>query len=127
MRTPGHQPEVVSPSSESERRGQLTISSNRRLKAAFILRDLPDETTLEIETQNRSYILVNRGQGQASDFRPSGVLSRARAGENRRLQLGWLHAEGVLSSAAACTSNSAILEYQRPIITSRIMEIRHKC
>ena len=35
------------------------------IEGGVYLKDLPDETTLEIETQNRSYILVNRGQGQA--------------------------------------------------------------
>ena len=35
------------------------------IEGGVYLKDLPDETTLEIETQNRSYTLVNRGQGQA--------------------------------------------------------------
>ena len=51
------------------------------IEGGVYLKDLPEETTLEIETQNRSYILVNRGQGQAlisghPEFCPEPVLVR---------------------------------------------------
>ena len=96
------------------------------IEGGVYLKDLPDETTLEIETQNRSYILVNRGQGQAlisghPEFCPEPVLVRIEGSNwggsmlkacyvGRGMHLEFRHPE-----------------YQRPIITSRIMEIRHKC
>jgi hypothetical protein len=95
------------------------------IEGGVYLKDLPDETTLEIETQNRSYILVNRGQGQAlisghPEFCPEPVLVRIEGSNwggsmlkacyvGRGMHLEFRHPE-----------------YQRPIITSRIMEIRHK-
>jgi len=94
------------------------------IEGGVYLKDLPDETTLEIETQNRSYILVNRGQGQAlisghPEFCPEPVLVRIEGSNwggsmlkacyvGRGMHLEFRHPE-----------------YQRPIITSRIMEIRH--
>src|SRR6266542_616288 len=96
------------------------------IEGGVYLKDLPDETTLEIETQNRSYILVNRGQGQAlisghAEFCPEPVLVRIE-GSN------W----GGSMLKASCVGRGMHLEfkhpeYQRPIVTSRIMEIRHKC
>ena len=96
------------------------------IEGGVYLKDLPDETTLEIETQNRSYTLVNRGQGQAlisghPEFCPEPVLVRIEGSNwggsmlkacyvGRGMHLEFRHPE-----------------YQRPIITSRIMEIRHKC
>ena len=95
------------------------------IEGGVYLKDLPDETTLEIETQNRSYTLVNRGQGQAlisghPEFCPEPVLVRIEGSNwggsmlkacyvGRGMHLEFRHPE-----------------YQRPIITSRIMEIRHK-
>lgn len=96
------------------------------IEGGVYLKDLPDETTLEIETQNRSYILVNLGQGQAllsghPEFCPEPVLVRIE-GSN------W----GGSMLKASFVGRGMHLEfrhpqYQRPIITSRIMEIRHKC
>ena len=96
------------------------------IEGGVYLKDLPDETTLEIETQNRSYTLVNRGQGQAlisghPEFCPEPVLVRIE-GSN------W----GGSMLKASFVGRGMHLEfrhpeYQRPIITSRIMEIRHKC
>jgi hypothetical protein len=95
------------------------------IEGGVYLKDLPDETTLEIETQNRSYTLVNRGQGQAlisghPEFCPEPVLVRIE-GSN------W----GGSMLKASFVGRGMHLEfrhpeYQRPIITSRIMEIRHK-
>jgi len=95
------------------------------IEGGVYLKDLPDETTLEIETQNRSYILVSRGQGQAlisghPEFCPEPVLVRIE-GSN------W----GGSMLKASFVGRGMHLEfrhpeYQRPIITSRIMEIRHK-
>jgi hypothetical protein len=95
------------------------------IEGGVYLKDLPDETTLEIETQNRSYTLVNRGQGQVlisghPEFCPEPVLVRIEGSNwggsmlkacfvGRGMHLEFRHPE-----------------YQRPIITSRIMEIRHK-
>ena len=95
------------------------------IEGGVYLKDLPDETTLEIETQNRSYILVNRGDGQAllsghPEFCPEPTLVRIEGSNwggsmlkacfvGRGMHLEFRHPE-----------------YQRPIITSRIMEIRHK-
>jgi hypothetical protein len=96
------------------------------IEGGVYLKDLPDETTLEIETQNRSYTLVSRGQGQAlisghPEFCPEPVLVRIE-GSN------W----GGSMLKASFVGRGMHLEfrhpeYQRPIITSRIMEIRHKC
>ena len=96
------------------------------IEGGVYLKDLPDETTLEIETQNRSYTLVNRGQGQAlisghPEFCPEPVLVRIE-GSN------W----GGSMLKASYVGRGMHLEfrhpeYQRPIITSIIMEIRHKC
>ena len=95
------------------------------IEGGVYLKDLPDESTLEIETQNRSYTLVNRGQGQAlisghPEFCPEPVLVRIE-GSN------W----GGSMLKASFVGRGMHLEfrhpeYQRPIITSRIMEIRHK-
>jgi hypothetical protein len=95
------------------------------IEGGVYLKDLPDETTLEIETQNRSYTLVNRGHGQAlisghPEFCPEPVLVRIE-GSN------W----GGSMLKASFVGRGMHLEfrhpeYQRPIITSRIMEIRHK-
>jgi hypothetical protein len=95
------------------------------IEGGVYLKDLPDESILEIETQNRSYTLVNRGQGQAlicghPEFCPQPVLVRIEGSNwggsmlkasflGRGMHLEFRHPE-----------------YQRPIVTSRIMEIRHK-
>lgn len=95
------------------------------IEGGVYLKDLPDQTTLEIETQNRSYVLVSRGDGQAllsghPEFCPEPVL---------------VHIEG--SNWGGSMLKSSFVgrgmhlefrhpEYQRPIITSRIMEIRHR-
>ena len=95
------------------------------IEGGVYLRDLPDETTLEIETQNRSYTLVNRGQGKAlisghPEFCPEPVLVRIE-GSN------W----GGSMLKACFVGRGMHLEFrhpefERPIITSRIMEIRQK-
>jgi hypothetical protein len=95
------------------------------IEGGVYLKDLPDETTLEIETQNRSYTLVNRGQGQAlisghPEFCPEPVLVRIE-GSN------W----GGSMLKASFVGRGMHLEfrhpgYERPIITSRILEIRQR-
>lgn len=93
------------------------------IEGGVYLRDLPDETTLEIETQNRFYTLVTRGGGLAlisghPKFCPEPVLVRIN-GSN------W----GGSMLKAAFVGRGMHLEFQhpsfpRPIITSRIIEVR---
>jgi len=93
------------------------------VEGGVYLRDLPDESTLEIQTQNRSYTLVYRGRGQAliwghPQFCPRPVLVRIEGSNwggsmikasfvGRGMHLEFTHPE-----------------YQRPIVTSRIVDIR---
>jgi hypothetical protein len=93
------------------------------VEGGVYLKDLPEESTLEIETQNRFYTLRSRG---GSNFLISGhprfcpvpvlvtiagsnwggsMLKRSYVG--RGMHLEFLHPD-----------------YERPIITSRIVEIR---
>ena len=93
------------------------------IEGGVYLPDLPPGSSLEIETENHFYILVNRGQGEMwisghPDFCPAPVLVRV-LGSNwggsmlkhsfigRGMQLEFRHPR-----------------YQTPIITSRIREIR---
>lgn len=93
------------------------------VEGGVYLKDLPSESTLEIETQNRFYVLVHRGGGQFMisghpKFCPSPTLVTV-SGSNwggsmlkksyvgRGMHLEFLHPE-----------------YERPIVTSRIIEIR---
>src|SRR5215470_2307772 len=93
------------------------------VEGGVYIKDLPVESTLEIETQNRFYTLTNRGEGQFlisghPKFCPSPTLVTV-AGSNwggsmlkksyvgRGMHLEFLHPD-----------------YERPIVTSRIIEIR---
>lgn len=106
----------------------LSDSINRNIvrsevEGGVYLKDLPEESTLEIETQNRFYTLENRGGGKflisghpkfcseptlvtvcGSNWGGS-MLKKAYVG--RGMHLEFLHPN-----------------YERPIITSRIIEIR---
>ena len=95
------------------------------VEGGVYLSDLPDESTLEIETQNRQYTIVYRGRGQAliwghPEFCPRPVLVRIEGSNwggsmlkssfvGRGMHLEFKHPE-----------------YQRPIVTSRIVEIRQR-
>lgn len=93
------------------------------IEGGVYLHDLPGESTLQIETQNRSYLIVHLGQGQAlisghPDFCPEPVQVRIE-GSN------W----GGSMLKTSFVGRGMHLEfrhpgYQRPIITSRIVEIR---
>lgn len=93
------------------------------VEGGVYLKDLPEESTLEIETQNRFYVLVHRGSGQFlisghPKFCPEPTLVQV-SGSNwggsmlkkayvgRGMHLEFLHPE-----------------YERPIVTSRIIDIR---
>ena len=95
------------------------------VEGGVYLQDLPLESTLEIETQNRSYVVVHRGGGQFlisghPQFCPQPVLVRIEGSNwggsmlkssyvGRGMHLEFRHPE-----------------YERPIVTSRIVEIRQK-
>lgn len=102
------------------------INSNivqSEVEGGVYLKDIPPESTLEIETQNRFYTLVHRGDGQFMicghpKFCPEptlvtvsgsnwggSMLKKAYVG--RGMHLEFLHPS-----------------YERPIVTSRIIEIR---
>ncbi|MGH9660175.1 MAG: hypothetical protein ACRD96_16620 [Bryobacteraceae bacterium] len=93
------------------------------IEGGVYLHDLPTESTIEVETQNRSYRIVNRGQGLAlisghPEFCPRPVLVRIE-GSN------W----GGSMLKTSFVGRGMHLEfrhpnYQRPIITSRIIDIR---
>ena len=93
------------------------------IEGGVYLKDLPDNATLEIETQNRRYRLHSRGQTEAlisghPEFCPEPTLVRI-AGSN------W----GGTMLKPAFIGRGMHLEfhhpqYERPIITSRIREIR---
>ncbi|PYT27993.1 MAG: hypothetical protein DMG57_16465 [Acidobacteria bacterium] len=107
----------------SDRVNRNIVSSE--VHGGVYLGDLPDECTLEIETQNRSYTLVHRGQGEAlicghPTFCPEPVLVKIEGSNwggsmlkpmylGRGMHLEFRHPE-----------------YERPIITSRILEIRQR-
>ena len=89
------------------------------------LRDLPQESTLEIETQNRSYTIVHCGAGEAlisghPEYCPEPVLVKIE-GSN------W----GGSMLKPSFVGRGMHLEfrhpgYERPIVTSRILEIRQR-
>ncbi len=89
------------------------------------LRDLPQESTLEVETQNRSYTIVHCGAGEAlisghPEYCPEPVLVKIE-GSN------W----GGSMLKPSFVGRGMHLEfrhpgYERPIVTSRILEIRQR-
>src|SRR5260370_11984167 len=93
------------------------------IEGGVYLKDLPDNATLEIETQNRRYRLHSRGQTEAlisghPEFCPEPTLVRI-AGSN------W----GGTMLKPAFIGRGMHLEfhhpqYERPIITSRIPQNR---
>ncbi len=95
------------------------------VEGGVYLGDLPNESTLEVETQNRSYTIVHRGKGQAlisghPEFCPEPVLVKIE-GSN------W----GGSMLKASFVGRGMHLEfrhpsYERPIITSKILEIRQR-
>jgi hypothetical protein len=95
------------------------------IEGGVYLRDLPDESTLEVATQNRRYILVLRNDGHAlisghPEFCPEPVLVRI-SGSN------W----GGSMLKAAFLGRGMHLEYRHPkfrgpIVTSPIVDIRLK-
>jgi hypothetical protein len=95
------------------------------IEGGVYLRDLPEESTLEVATQNRRYTLVVRGDGQAlisghPEFCPEPVEVRIH-GSN------W----GGSMLKAAYLGRGMHLEYRHPkyrgpIVTSPIVDIRLK-
>ena len=93
------------------------------VEGGVYLHSLPSQTTLEIQTQNRRYKLVHQGQGNAlisghPEFCPEPVLVRVE-GSN------W----GGSMLKSAFVGRGMHLEfrhpgYERPIVTSRILDIR---
>lgn len=93
------------------------------IEGGVSLHDLPPESALEIETENRFYTVVTRGRGEAliwghPEFCPMPVLVRI-AGSN------W----GGSMLKTAFIGRGMHLEirhpgYEKPIITSRIREVR---
>lgn len=95
------------------------------IEGGVYLRDLPDQSTLEVATQNRRYILVVHNDGNAlisghPEFCPEPVLVRI-SGSN------W----GGSMLKAAFLGRGMHLEYRHPkfrgpIVTSPIVDIRLK-
>jgi hypothetical protein len=95
------------------------------VEGGVYLRDLPHESTLEIETQNRSYTIVHCGAGEAlisghPEYCPVPVLVKIE-GSN------W----GGSMLKPSFVGRGMHLEfrhpgYERPIVTSRILEIRQR-
>ena len=93
------------------------------IEGGVYLDDLPADSELVIETQNRCYVLVHRGGGEAllsghPKYCPTPVLVRIQ-GSN------W----GGSMLKAAFLGRGMHMEfrhpdYERPIVTSRILEIR---
>jgi hypothetical protein len=93
------------------------------IEGGVYLRDLPDEAEIEVVTQNRGYTLVVRSDGSAwicghPEFCPEPVLVRI-TGSN------W----GGSMLKAAYIGRGMHMEfrhpdYQGPIVTSRIVDIR---
>lgn len=95
------------------------------IEGGVYLWDLPSESTLEIETQNRSYVIVHCGKGEAlisghPEFCPEPVLVKIEGSNwggsmlkpsyvGRGMHLEFRHPD-----------------YERPIVTSRILEIRQR-
>jgi hypothetical protein len=108
----------------------LSDEENRRIVQSEIeggvnLTDLPFASTLEIQTQNRCYTLVNRGQGQAlisghPQFCPEPVLVTI-AGSS------W--GDSMLKTSYIGRGMHMEFRhprYERPIVTSRILDIRQR-
>lgn len=95
------------------------------IEGGVYLGDLPGESTLEVETQNRSYTIVHCGKGEAlisghPEFCPEPVRVKIE-GSN------W----GGSMLKPSYVGRGMHLEfrhpgYERPIITSRILEIRQR-
>jgi len=95
------------------------------IEGGVYLGDLPGESTLEVETQNRSYTIVHCGKGEAlisghPEFCPQPVRVKIE-GSN------W----GGSMLKPSYVGRGMHLEfrhpgYERPIITSRILEIRQR-
>ncbi len=95
------------------------------IEGGVYLGDLPRESTLEVETQNRSYTIVHCGKGEAlisgnPEFCPEPVRVKIE-GSN------W----GGSMLKPSYVGRGMHLEfrhpsYERPIITSRILEIRQR-
>jgi hypothetical protein len=95
------------------------------IEGGVYLWDLPHESTLEVETQNRSYTIVHYGDGEAlicghPEFCPKPVLVKIE-GSN------W----GGSMLKPSFVGRGMHLEfrhpnYEQPIITSRILEIRQR-
>ncbi len=92
------------------------------IEGGVYLADLPKGAAIEVETRNRSYLLVNRGEGKAMisghpEFCPDPVLVTI-DGSN------W----GGAMLKMSFIGRGMHLEFQHPvfqtIITSRIVEIR---
>jgi hypothetical protein len=95
------------------------------IEGGVYLRDLPHQSTLEVETQNRSYTIVLCGRGEAlisghPRYCPEPVLVKIEGSNwggsilkpsfvGRGMHLEFRHPE-----------------YEQPIITSRILEIRQR-
>ncbi len=95
------------------------------IEGGVYLWDLPHESTLEGETQNRSYTIVHYGKGEAlicghPEFCPEPVLVKIEGSNwggsmlkpsfvGRGMHLEFRHPD-----------------YEQPIITSRILEIRQR-
>lgn len=93
------------------------------IEGGVYLTDLPDESTLEVETQNHFYTLVNRGDGKVlisghPEFCPEPVLVKVHGSTwggsmikvkfvGRGMHLEFRHPD-----------------FDRPIITSSIVDIR---
>lgn len=87
------------------------------------MRDLPVGGVLEIETQNRTYTLINRGNGKAllsghPEFCPSPTKVRVHGSNwgGRMLKTGFIGRGMHLEFAHP--------EHKMPVVTSRINEIR---
>ena len=102
------------------------INSNiiqSEIEGGVYLTDLPDESTLEVETQNHFYTLVNRGDGKVlisghPEFCPEPVLVKVHG-------CTW----GGSMIKVKFVGRGMHLEFRhpdfdRPIITSSIVEIR---
>lgn len=93
------------------------------VEGGVYLRDLPDESTLEIQTQNRSYTLVYRGRGLAliwghPQFCPRPVLVRIEGSNwGGSMIKSWFVGRGMHLEFRHPG-------YKRPIVTSRILDIR---
>jgi hypothetical protein len=95
------------------------------IEGGVYLWDLPRESTLEVETQNRSYTIVHYGKGEAlisghPEYCPEPVRVKIE-GSN------W----GGSMLKPSFVGRGMHLEfrhprYERPIITSRIVEIRQR-